>query len=131
MENLTNTYQEAIKKIAANLNLKYDIHSQDWEYESADSNRIEEFLGYYINNKLNSIEKIILLKILLESYNDYVIEKGFNSYYSKKLKEILKNENALFKDIIKYWSCEGEELEDSFYITPFIREVAKSLRYNT
>ena len=128
MANSINTYREAVKKIAANLNLKGgDKHSQDWEYEVADPNRIEDFLEYYINNKLDTVEKRILIKLLLESYNDYVGEKGCNLDYTKKIKKILERERTLCEDIIQVWLCVGEELEDAFYITPAIREIARDV----
>ena len=122
------TYQDAIKKITVNLDLKgCDNHSQDWEYEAADPNRIEDFLKYYVNNKLDTIEKRILVKLLLESYNDYVGEKGFSLDYTEKIKKIIKEDRELCGDIIHDWICEGEELEDAFYITPVIREIAKDI----
>lgn len=128
MVNSISTYREAVKKIAANLNLKGDDkHSQDWEYEVADPNRIEDFLEFYVTNKLDTVEKRILIKLLLESYNDYVGEKGFNLDYTKKIKKILEKERILCEDIIQVWSCEGEKLEDAFYITSAIREIAKDV----
>ena len=101
--------------------------TQDWEYEVADPNRIEDFLEFYINNKLDTVEKRILIKLLLESYNDYVGEKGFNLDYTKKIKKILERERTLCEDIIQVWLCVGEELEDAFYITPAIREIARDV----
>ncbi len=128
MANSISTYREAVKKIVANLNLKGgDKHSQDWEYEAADPDRIEDFLKFYINNKLDAVEKRILVKLLLESYNDYVGENGFNLDYTKRIKKILEKEKALCEDIIRVWLCEGEELEDAFYITPVIREIVKNV----
>lgn len=126
MKNSTYTYQEAIEKIATNLNLKRgDRYSQDWEYEVADSNRIKDFIDYYESNELDSVEKKILIKLILESYNDYVGENGCNLSFEKKLAEILKSEYVLYNDIIQSWSCEGEALEDSYYITAFIRKIAE------
>ena len=98
MANSISTYREAVKKIAANLNLKGgDKHSQDWEYEVADPNKIEDFLKFYKNNKLDTVEKRILIKLLLESYNDYVGEKGFILDYTKNIKKILEKEKTLFE----------------------------------
>ena len=126
MEKSMETYQKAVIKIALALNLEEsNSHSQDWEYEAADSNRIGDFLEFYISNELNMAEKRILIKLLLESYNDYVEKKGFNSDYTRKIKTILEKEKRLFEDIILEWSCQEENLENSFYITPIIREILK------
>lgn len=128
MANSISTYRKAIKKIAANLNLKDDDkHSQDWEYEVADPNRIEDFWQFYMNNKLDTVEKRIIIKLLLESYNDYIGENGFKLDYTKKIKKILEKEKTLCEDIIRVWSCEEEKLEDAFYITPIVREIAKNI----
>ena len=125
MKNLISEYQKEKERIAFDLKLKGgDKHSQDWEYEVADPNRLDEFLKFYLNNKLSPTEKRILIKLILESYNDYVGEKGFNIDYTKELTIILEKEKTLCKDIIKVWSCEGEELEDAYYITPIIRKIA-------
>ena len=126
MEKSMEIYQKAATKIALALNLEEsNSHSQDWEYEVADSNRIGDFLEFYISNELNMAEKRILIKLLLESYNDYVEKKGFNSDYARKIKTILEKEKRLFEDIIQEWSCQEENLENSFYITPIIREIIK------
>ncbi len=50
-------------------------------------------------------------------------EHGINETYSKTLQEILVNEFLIFEDIIDYWSCKQDELEDCFYITEFIRKI--------
>ena len=126
MEKSMEIDQKAATKIALALNLEEsNSHSQDWEYEVADSNRIGDFLEFYISNELNMAEKRILIKLLLESYNDYVEKKGFNSDYARKIKTILEKEKRLFEDIIQEWSCQEENLENSFYITPIIREIIK------
>lgn len=117
-------YKNAIEKLSSDLKLnKGDQYTQDWEYEVSEMNKINEFIEYYKNTELNSIEKRILINIILESYNDYVGERGEDSYYSEILNQILKKDFILYKDIIQYWSCEGEELIDAFYLTPLMRKI--------
>lgn len=65
------------------------------------------------------------MRLILESYNDYVVENGYNSSFSEEIKKMLLEEKMLFGDIISYWSCMGYAIEDSFRITPFMREVQK------
>ena len=92
----------------------------------ADPNRLEDFFDYYINNKLSSDEKRTLMQLILESYNDYVGKEGFNSDYSSKLRNILKKDLNLYMDLIDDWSCDKEDLEDCYEITPLIREIRKN-----
>lgn len=64
----------------------------------------------------------MLIKLLLESYNDYVSQRGFDPYYSLAIKCLLKENRALFADIIQEWACEGAAEDDSFYISALVRE---------
>lgn len=118
--------KESIETITKELNLKSpDIFIQDWECGVADSGRIQEFISYYNETALSSNEKIALIRLILESYNDYVAENGYCMSFSEKIKTILLREKPLFEDIINYWSCTGYAIEDSFRITPFMRKVQK------
>lgn len=124
MSNLNYPTKESIERLVKDLNLvKGDSFTQEWECEAADVNRIEDFLSYYESAKLNSNEKVTLMRLILESYNDYVCEFGYNAVFACKLKRILENEKTFFKDVIEYWSCGDEELEDCFAITSFMREI--------
>ena len=65
--------REAIEKLSRELKLpEPDEFSQDWQYEVADLTRLEEFVMFYLNNKLNKNEKFTLMSLILESANDCV-----------------------------------------------------------
>lgn len=116
--------KNTIKRLARDLNLsRGDINTQDWEYEVADSKKLDEFLAYLTKNELNSNERQTLMQVILESYNDYVTEFGYNNDYSKKIKMIIQKDISIYKDIIWYWSCGEEDLEDCFAITSFMRGI--------
>ncbi len=119
--------KKTVERLAKELNLHSgDVFTQDWGYEVADPNRLEDFFDYYINNKLSSDEKRTLMQLILESYNDYVGKEGFNSDYSSKLRNILEKDLNLYRDLIDDWSCDKEDLEDCYEITPLIREIRKN-----
>lgn len=123
---------KVIEKLAKELNLpKGDRFTQDWEYEVADSGKTGVFLEYYKNNKLNADEKQTLMRLILESYNDYVGESGYKDNFSNELRDILQKESTLYHDIIEDWACVGEDWEDCFAITPLIREIRKDIRSGT
>lgn len=116
--------KNTIERLAGDLNLsRGDKNTQDWEYEVADSKKLDEFLAYLTKNELNSNERQTLMQVILESYNDYVTEFGYNNDYSKKIKMIIQKDICIYKDIIWYWSCGEEELEDCFAITSFMRGI--------
>ena len=98
MEKSMETYQKAVIKIALALNLEEsNSHSQDCEYEAADSNRIRDFLEFYISNELNMAEKRILIKLLLESYNDYVEKKDSIPIIRERSKQFWKKRKDYLK----------------------------------
>ena len=120
--------KRAINKLTKDLNLKKDEITQDWEYEMADARRISEFLQYYKENQLSPSEKKLLIQLLLESFNDYMGEFNYNLKYLGELKCIVKNDFEIYKDILDYWACGEDDLEDCFTITPFIREILRESR---
>lgn len=120
---MANDYQKAKEKFVREFDLDPgDEHSQDWEYEAANADKVGTFLRYYKERELAPLEKRMLIKLLLESYNDYVSQRGFDPYYSLAIKCLLKENRELVADIIQEWACEGAAEEDSFYISALIRE---------
>ena len=64
---------ETIKKLTKELGLKKTSEfTQDWEYEVADANQLAAYIEYYQRNSLNINERATLMRIILESYNDYI-----------------------------------------------------------
>lgn len=63
------------------------------------------------------------MRIILEAYNDYVVLEDEKKLYGEVIREFLKTDYSIFEEIIEYWVCEGEELDDCFAITPFIRDI--------
>lgn len=60
----------AIHALAQRFNLLYDHFMQDWEYEVADPNRIDEFIDAYLSNELNEDEKFALMETILQSFEE-------------------------------------------------------------
>lgn len=116
--------KNSIERLSKALHLRpVSNYMQDWEYEVADSKRLSEFISYYEQNSLNSNEKVTLMTLILASYDDYIKAFGEDLDYSKKIKQFLTYDMELFKNIIEYWSCDEEDLEDCFAVTPLIRQI--------
>lgn len=116
--------KEAVERLSKELNLpEPDEFSQDWQYEVADSNRIEEFVKFYLDNNLNKSEKFTLMSLILESTNDSVQNKSLNCETWEQIAKILTNDTDINKQILEYWACGDDKIEDSFYITPLIRKI--------
>ncbi|CAH1228458.1 MULTISPECIES: hypothetical protein [Paenibacillus] len=104
-----------------------DEFCQDWHYIVADTSRIEEFLAFYDNNLLNIEEKFALMVIIVASYNDYLSENEFSPLIWKRIKNLLEEDRQVHVNTILYWSLEGEDLEDCFAITRFMREIEANI----
>ena len=89
---------EPCKKLIRDLDLDPgDEYTQDWTCEAADYRKLEMFLSYYYEETyLKSEEKRALIELILDSYESYVKIFDFNWKYSKKIKQILKEEYDLF-----------------------------------
>ena len=120
--------KEAIEKLLKDLNLpKPDEFSQDWQYEVANWRRVEEFIKYYLENKLNKNEKFTLMSIILESVNDSIQEGDLNYKTWEQIEKILIFDTDINAKIVEYWACEDDEIEDCFYITPLIRKIKEKI----
>ena len=114
-----------IAKLCKELKLKdINVHTQDFEYEAADASRIQDFLNYYKSRKLNHIEKSLLIKLILESNNDYFQSNANDAekIWNSEIVPILSSEYLQHRDILDYWACGTEKLEDCFAITPLVRD---------
>lgn len=120
--------REAIESLVKKLSLpKPGPFTQDWEYEVADDTRINEFLSCYESKILNEEEKFALMIVIIESLNDAIEKSDVSEPILRKAKELLLKNIAIHTNTILYWSLEGEDLEDCFAITPFIRCVKKMI----
>lgn len=118
---------KAITSLIKKLNLpKRSKYSQDWEYEIADSERVDEFITYYQNNLSDEDEKFTLMLIIIESCNDAISENNLENKTWEKVKKSLMEDYYIHKQTIDYWCSEEEkDIEDCFAITPLIREIKK------
>jgi len=102
-------------------------HSQDWEHEVADSKRILEFVLCYENDILDEDEKFTLMIILIDSCNEALAEEGIlDETLWARVKLCLIKDEKIHKDTIDYWILHDcDDVDDWFYITPFVREIYK------
>lgn len=124
MINLEYPSKKTIESLTNDLKLKsVDDFTQDWECEVVDVAKISEYLSYYKMSTLNRNEKITLIRLILEAYNDYICLEREEDLYGKEIESILNSDYNTHEATIKYWSCESEELENCFAITPFVRRI--------
>lgn len=102
---------------------------QDWEWEVADSNRIDEFLAVYETGGLSDDERFTLMEMILESFED--LEHGDSDLSEdarwRRTLVALDRNISLHAHSVWYWSClEAEGSEEIFHISPFIRQIMEA-----
>lgn len=117
----------AIRKLAKRFEMPIDPHTQDWEYEVADPERIDEFLAAYNSSELDEDERFTLMETLIESFEDLGEGAEAHSRWPELIR--LLEENAeLHASTLWSWSCPGSDVEDSWRVTPYMREVIQRRR---
>ncbi|GED58709.1 hypothetical protein ABER61_22425 [Brevibacillus formosus] len=116
--------REVMYALAEKLNLpEPDEFSQDWQYEVANTSRIDEFLFFYENGQLECDEKFVLMIVVISSFNDLLSEKEMEFTIWEQIRRNLVRDSEIHMNTILYWSRLEEEVEDSWEITPYMREV--------
>lgn len=119
---------EVEKALATMLNLPYDKYSQDWPYEVAQPEDIEKYIALY---KITTDEdkKFVLMQMLIQATNDQLTVAAFHEYWGE-IRELLVKDFTLHAYTIYYWACfDNENLEDCFYISPYMHELWIKTQY--
>lgn len=120
--------REAIDKLAHRFNLPNEPNMQDWEWEVADPQRINEFLAAYISEELTDNEKFTLMEIILQSFEDLNEPLESDSRWDKVL-TILDQNIALHLNSVYYWSAlDTKDQEEQWRVTPFLRLIIEKHR---
>jgi len=112
----------AIDSLAKRFDLPNTVNMQDWEYEVADPNRIDDFINAYISNQLNEDEKFVLMETILQSFEESTKNLTSDQQWKSTL-QLLENNLALHATTICYWALDEELLELCWKITPYLREI--------
>lgn len=119
--------REAIDKLAHRFNLPNEPSMQDWEWEVADPQRINEFLATYISEDLTNDEKFTLIEIILQSFEDLDEPLESDSRWDKVL-TILDQNIALHLYSVYYWSALDKDEGNQWRLTPFLRPIIEKHR---
>lgn len=107
--------------LAKRLNLPYHDNMQDWEYEVADTIHIDDFLNAYDLNDITEDERFLLIEMLFQSFEE-VNDLEKDSRWHRTL-SLVENNLDLHTQTVLYWANGVESFEDSWSITPFIRNL--------
>ena len=101
---------------------------QDWEYQVADSGRLDEFLAAYESGELNDDERFTLMETILQSFEDLGSSTRYDPRWDRTL-EIINANLDLHAYSVWYWSdLENDNAEDQCLVTPFLRRILEKCR---
>lgn len=103
---------------------KLGSYGQDWEIETADAARLEEFVDAY-DRSMRAEERFALMLLILASLDDRVSLEPERSIDSR-ISLFLRNDFAVHFHTVIFWACLGvtENLSEfAFAITPWIRGI--------
>lgn len=120
--------EETIHKLTKDLKLKGATRfTQDWEIEVAQMVQLQSYIEYYQKENLNLNEKATLMRIILVAYDDFCTMNLQEDVYGEVIKRILIQDYSSHEETIRYWLCIGQDLEDCFAITAFIRKIKENI----
>ncbi len=117
------------KKLSERLGIHWSNDMQDWDLIISDYSRISDFLKLYLTELKDDNDKFVLMQLIISSFDD-----GISNANSQELKNwntcktILTNECYIHYSTIKYWSLLDNEIDNTFSITPFMREVWEEVK---
>lgn len=115
--------RESIASLASKLNLPIQPYAQDWQWQVANSNRIEEFLNAYTSMCLTDDEKFTLMEVILQSFEDLDQPLEGDSRWQEVLAFLDQNIDIHIYSVY-YWSAlESENEDEQWRVTPFVRKI--------
>ncbi|WP_227552365.1 MULTISPECIES: hypothetical protein [unclassified Acinetobacter] len=114
----------AIYALAQRFNLPYDPFMQDWEYEVADPNRIDEFIDAYLSNELNEDEKFALMETILQSFEESSKTLDSDQQWNIIL-QLLEDNLDIHATTICYWAYGNSAYTLCWRITPDLRKIKR------
>jgi hypothetical protein len=114
---------EARQRVAQQLGLPYSDEMQDWPWEVATPEGLEQYLQLYSTS--GSDERVVLMEMILEASTDQPKPDGLHAAWLR-IEELLNQNTALHASTAHYWCIwsydEQEAQEHGFPITPYLRE---------
>jgi hypothetical protein len=122
--NLQYESRKSINKFNKIFDLKEDEHCQDWFLECADENKLSLLIEGYDKYCEDDDDKFTLMKLILGSYESYVLNHGHSEKTWNAIRQKLQNDREIHKNTISYWSLWDENNdEDLFVLTKLMRKI--------
>ena len=111
----------AIASLAARFDLPNDPDMQDWEWEVADSGRIDEFLAVLESADLTDDERFTLMETVVQSFEDSPAQPEADPRWVRVL-DLIERRIALHIHSVWYWADLENDCEDETWrVAPTLR----------
>jgi hypothetical protein len=118
----------AVDSLARRFGLTNDPMMQDWPWEVADADRIDEFLAVYESGELSDDARFTLMEIILQSFEDLGRTRDFDARWARTL-DLLERSIDLHAHSVWYWSAlDTDDVNEQWLVTPFVRRILKKHR---
>jgi hypothetical protein len=109
---------EARQQIASKLGLPYHDAMQDWPWEAASLDHLQDYLQLYASSSED--ERVVLMAMMLQATTEVEEPVAFEHAWHH-VEELLDQNPVLHAWSAYYWCCWGASAEGFFEVTPFIR----------
>ena len=100
-------------------------YSQDWDVETADGTRVEEFIDAY-DRSMSPERRFALMLLILASLDERVRNEPERAIDSR-LVELLRADFDLHRQTLRDWAClEATEPDEAFSISEWARNVLQA-----
>ncbi|MCH8922220.1 MAG: hypothetical protein IIA67_03595 [Planctomycetes bacterium] len=95
---------------------------QDWQYTSADSKQLDQYLALYRDPATTDCEKKALACFILQSLDDLAVDDKMPTD-ADSLVALLAADGDLHRYELAYWACWGaSETDEQWRISPLLRQ---------
>jgi hypothetical protein len=121
--------EQAIASLAARFDLPNESYMQDWEWEVAEPERIDEYITVYNSGELNDDERFTLMEMIVQAFEDIGDSLNNDSRWVDILR-LLEQNIELHAYSVWYWSDLENELGDEiWHVTPFLRKIVDRFKH--
>jgi hypothetical protein len=113
----------AIDALALRFDLPNHHSMQDWEWEVADPNRLDDFISAYQSGELDDDELFTLMEMIVQSFDDLGGVLSSDPRW-RTASGLLDRNIAIHAHTVWYWSCpDTDDPEEQRAMTPLIRPI--------
>lgn len=112
--------KKAIDKLVKELNMPHDNWMQDWPYEIANPDEIDNYINHY-RTITDEDEKFVLMQAIIQATEDQDNQELLLKYWNT-IRHFLEENFNIHEYTIHYWCCfDTENIEDCWKISPLMR----------